>query len=52
MIIELKQAEPRSGKRKPIPKEDKKQSSNELDDNEGNSNSGNVEEKKVIAEPS
>ena len=40
-------AEPRAGKRKPIPKDDKKQTKTELDENEGNSNAANIEEKKV-----
>lgn len=45
--LELVQAEPRSGKRKPIPKDDKKQNKAESDENEANSNAANVEEKKV-----
>lgn len=44
--VELVQAEPRAGKRKPVPKDDKKVSRTESDENEGNSNAA-MEEKKV-----
>lgn len=45
--VELVQTEPRAGKRKPIPKEEKKQAKTEAEEGENNANAGITEEKKV-----